>query len=99
MTGLRKGVNMPTAPTDLIASLVGISRFLLRQRMGSLSQFDFDLFLSYGWSGIENQEHGDRGWVGKLKNALAVELAGNSARKARIFLDVENRTAAASRRI
>jgi hypothetical protein len=57
--------------------------------MGNLSQFQFDVFLSYGWSGIEAQEHGDRGWIGKLKTALADELAGNLGRKARIFLDVE----------
>jgi len=57
--------------------------------MGSLSQFRFDVFLSYGWAGIDNPEHGDRGWVGKLKAALALELSGNLGRGPRIFLDVE----------
>jgi hypothetical protein len=57
--------------------------------MGNLSQFRFDVFLSYGWAGIDSPEHGDRGWVGKLKTALALELSGNLGRAPRIFLDVE----------
>ncbi len=54
-----------------------------------MGPFQFDVFLSYGWSGIPNQEDGDRRWVKKLKAVLQNELAANLGRAARIFLDVE----------
>jgi hypothetical protein len=50
---------------------------------------DYDLFISYGWSGVPNQDDGDRGWVGTLKKVLEPQLASNLGRRARIFLDVE----------
>ena len=50
---------------------------------------DYDVFISYGWSGVPNQDDGDRGWVGTLQKVLEPQLASNLARRARIFLDVE----------
>jgi hypothetical protein len=55
----------------------------------SLPQFEYDVFLSYGWAGIPGERTGDRGWVGDFKAFLAAQLAGELGRRPRIFLDVE----------
>ena len=58
--------------------------------MPDLCQFDYDVFISYGWAGIQGPEEGDRGWVKKFKRVLQADLSGNLGRQARIFLDVEH---------
>jgi hypothetical protein len=54
-----------------------------------MSHFDFDLFISYGWAGLDTETDGDRGWVRRLRDVLQNELSANLGRRARIFLDVE----------
>jgi hypothetical protein len=54
----------------------------------SLSQFAYDVFVSYGWAGMAEGE-GDRAWVARLTDVLAAEIAGQLGRAPRIFLDVE----------
>src|SRR5262245_13641867 len=55
----------------------------------NLSHFSFDVFLSYGWAGIQGAEDGDRGWVAEFKHALEAQLSSELGRLARIHLDVE----------
>jgi TIR domain len=59
--------------------------------MTALGQFDFDLFISYGWAGStsNDDDRGDRGWVKEFKSQLESQLSGALGRRARIFLDVE----------
>jgi hypothetical protein len=54
-----------------------------------LSHFDYDVFISYGWSGLEGEDIGDRGWVKSFKQALCADLSAELCRKARIYLDIE----------
>src|SRR5262245_58043833 len=55
----------------------------------NLSHFSFDVFLSYGWAGIQGAEDGDRGWVAEFKHELESQLSSELGRHARIHLDVE----------
>jgi hypothetical protein len=57
--------------------------------MPSLDQFDFDLFISYGWAGIRTPNDADRGWVKEFKLQLESQLSGALGRLARVYLDVE----------
>ena len=57
--------------------------------MADLSHFSFDLFLSYGWSGLSGAEDGDRGWVKEFKKILSDQLSAELGRAARVYLDVE----------
>jgi hypothetical protein len=56
--------------------------------MADLSQFKYDVFLSYGWSGLV-ADVGDRLWVTALKNELQAQISAELGRQARIFFDVE----------
>lgn len=55
----------------------------------NLAHFAFDLFLSYGWAGLQGVEDGDRGWVAEFKRVLEGQLSSELGRRARIHLDVE----------
>lgn len=57
--------------------------------MHDLAHFRFDVFISYGWAGIQRKEDADRGWVDEFKRRLTGELSGELGREARIYLDVE----------
>ena len=57
--------------------------------MTALEQFDFDLFISYGWAGIRSPNDADRGWVKEFKCQLESQLSGALGRLARVYLDVE----------
>jgi hypothetical protein len=57
-----------------------------------LAHFTFDLFLSYGWAGIEGPDDGDRGWISEFKRVLDAQLSSELGRRARIHLDVEQST-------
>ncbi len=54
-----------------------------------LEHFTFDLFLSYGWAGLQGADDGDRGWIADFKRALEGQLSSELGRHARIHLDVE----------
>src|SRR4051794_15335343 len=54
-----------------------------------LAHFDFDIFLSYGWSGLVAENKGDRAWVGAFKESLQAELSGALGRQPRIFFDID----------
>jgi len=60
--------------------------------MADLPQFAYDVFLSYGWSGIARADEGDRAWVADLKDALEAQISAELGRTARIYLDVEQPT-------
>jgi hypothetical protein len=53
-----------------------------------LAHFDFDIFLSYGWSGLPDENVGDRAWVAAFKESLHNELSGVLGRQPRIFFDI-----------
>jgi hypothetical protein len=57
--------------------------------MPELNHFQFDVFLSYGWSGLETTDDGDRAWMNRFRHTLQNELSGFLGRRARVFLDVE----------
>jgi hypothetical protein len=54
---------------------------------GYLQSFDYDIFLSYGWSGNLLPNEGDRGWVAQLFEQLNVRLRTPLGESARIFID------------
>ena len=58
--------------------------------MAGLSQFDYDVFLSYGWAGIRDAHDADRGWVAEFHRELTGQLSGELGHAARIYFDVED---------
>ncbi len=56
-----------------------------------MDQFQYHLFLSYGWADIPNEGEGDRGWVKEFKRQLQLQLNGELGHDARIFLDAEKK--------
>lgn len=58
--------------------------------MALLEQFRYDVFLSYGWAGIDKPDEGDRGWVATFRHQLQIHLSGALGYAARIYLDVED---------
>jgi hypothetical protein len=56
--------------------------------MPYLPQFDFDVFLSYGWAGREDSSSGDPAWVAEFHRRLLEELRGTS-RHISIYYDRE----------
>ncbi len=55
--------------------------------MGYLKSFDYDVFISYGWSGNLLPEEGDRGWVAQFFDHLTERLRTLLGESASIFLD------------
>jgi hypothetical protein len=58
--------------------------------MVPLRQFDYDVFLSYGWAGILNPIDADRGWVAEFKSQLTAQLSGELGFGARVYFDLED---------
>jgi hypothetical protein len=58
--------------------------------MPYLARFDYDIFLSHGWSGNLNENEGDRRWTNDLKTKLEIELNERLRDRVSIFLDVES---------
>ena len=56
--------------------------------MSYLPQFDFDVFLSYGWGGTHDSLSGDGAWVAEFHRRLLEELRGSS-RHISIYYDRE----------
>ncbi len=57
--------------------------------MPYLDRFDYDIFLSHGWSANIDENQGDRQWVQELKGKLEKELIARLQGPVSIFLDVE----------
>lgn len=57
--------------------------------MPYLNRFDYDVFLSHGWSNNEDESRGDRNWVAELRDELQTELRDRLQGFVSVFLDVE----------
>jgi hypothetical protein len=55
--------------------------------MAFLNGFDFDIFLSYGWSGNQQPDRGDRAWTAGFVQLLERELGDRLSAPIRIFFD------------
>lgn len=54
---------------------------------GYLQTFEYDVFLSYGWSGNLSPNEGDRAWVAQLHERLMEPLRTQLGRSPSVFID------------
>jgi hypothetical protein len=52
-----------------------------------LRDFEYDIFLSYGWAGLEDPGRGDRGWTSRFHHALTSELRALLGGHCEIYFD------------